>query len=406
MSVATPDGPLSGVPFAVKDNIDTVLFPTTAGTESLRGSRPIQDARVVAALRAAGGAIIGKTNMHELALGITSNNAAFGPVRNPRDTRRSAGGSSGGSAAAVALGIVPFALGTDTGGSVRIPAAHCGIVGFRPSTGRYPSAGVVPLSHTRDTVGILASCVEDVACVDAILVDGTPRQVKPFAMSGAVFGVPRVGYFADLDPRVEEAVDGALEHLTRAGAELVDIDLTELLILDARCGFPIVFYETIRDLARYLAGLPAPYSSLTVAQVAERAKSPDVAAAMMHMTAQPVTDAAYAGAMRDRERMQALHRAELTRRMVDAIVYPTVPMLPPPLGDDEATRVAGRSVPVFTTGIRNVSPASMVSAPALSLPCTGDTSGLPVGLSIETLPGTDDQLLAIAAGIEAAIRGT
>src|SRR5918998_314512 len=186
-------GPLAGVPLAVKDNLDTRDLPTTGGTPALRGSRPGRDHPAVARLRAVGAVVIGKTNLHELALGITSNNAAFGPVRNPHDPSRSAGGSSGGSAVAVATGVVPIALGTDTGGSVRVPAAHCGVVGWRPTVGRWGTGRTVPISHTRDTAGVLATGVADVAVVDELVTGdpvGTPPE-RPIRL-----GVPRAGFYA------------------------------------------------------------------------------------------------------------------------------------------------------------------------------------------------------------------
>src|SRR3954467_13055914 len=189
-------GPLAGVPVAVKDNLDTADFSTTGGTPALRNSRPGRDQHAVGRLRAAGAAVVGKTNLHELALGITSNNAAFGAVRNPHDPSRVAGGSSGGSAVAVATGVVPLALGTDTGGSVRVPAAFCGLVGFRPTVGRWGTGATVPISGTRDTAGVLATGVGDAVLVDE-LVTGQPAAAgdRPLRL-----GVPRAGFYDDLHP--------------------------------------------------------------------------------------------------------------------------------------------------------------------------------------------------------------
>ena len=167
-------GPLHGLPLIIKDNINTAALPTTAGTPSLIGNRPQANARVVDALLGAGGIVFGKANMHELAFGITSNNGAFGPVRNPYDTSKIPGGSSGGNAAGVAARFAPAGIGSDTGGSTRIPAALCGVVGFRPTIGRYAGTGtlagvreVVPIAHTRDTPGPIARSAADVALLDA-----------------------------------------------------------------------------------------------------------------------------------------------------------------------------------------------------------------------------------------------
>jgi len=211
------EGPLAGIPFAVKDNIDCLPFPTTGGSPALLDNQPKADASAVAKLKAAGAHAPLKLNLHELAFGVTNNNAHFGAVPTPFDTTRVAGGSSGGSAAAVASGIVPFALGTDTGGSTRIPAAFCGIVGFRPSTGRYPDGGVLTLSTTRDTIGPMASSVTDIIEVDALIcneIDSVPTIKRPL----------RIGLFyhkQGLSVSLEAQFQKAVDHLQSEG--LVEI---------------------------------------------------------------------------------------------------------------------------------------------------------------------------------------
>ena len=182
---ATPaNGPLHGLPVVVKDSIDTADLPTTAGTGALQGRTPTHDAPVVARLRAAGAIVAAKSTLHELSFGITGNNAVTGAVANPYDPNLIAGGSSSGSAVAVATGVASVALAADTGGSARLPAALCGVVGFRPTHGRYPGAGVVPISHTRDSVGVMARDVDSVALVDAVLA-GENRHRSPPSRSPA-----------------------------------------------------------------------------------------------------------------------------------------------------------------------------------------------------------------------------
>lgn len=399
------EGPLAGVPLAVKDNLDTRDLPTTGGTPALAHSRPGRDHYAVARLRAAGAAVMGKANLHELALGITSNNAAFGPARNPHDPSRSPGGSSGGSAAAVAAGIAPIALGSDTGGSVRIPAAHCGVVGFRPTVGRWGSGLAVPLSGTRDTAGGLATCVADVAVLDRVVTgaEGRPEPDGPVRL-----GVPTAGFFADLHPEVAACAVRTLDRLTDAGVELVEVRLADALELDGECGFPIVFFETARDLPRYLASLPGPEKELTLADVLAQAASPDVRAALELSASGSVTEEAYRHALEVREQLRQAYGRALRRPdggRLDALVYPTVPLPAPPIGDDETTELNGRQVPVFLTTIRNTSPGATAGMPSISLPAGETTTGLPIGISLEALPDDDGALLALAARVERMLAG-
>src|SRR5882762_9405150 len=241
-------GPLHGLPLLIKDNINSATLPTTAGTPSLIGNRPRANAHVLEALLRAGGILFGKCNMHELAFGITSNNGAFGPVRNPYDPSKIPGGSSGGNAAGVAARFAPAGIGSDTGGSTRIPAALCGIVGFRPTIGRYAGTGtlagvreVVPIAHTRDTPGPIARSVADVALLDAVITGGPlafpradPRELR--------LGVARRSFFADLDPALEALVDEALRQLQDSGVVLVEVDIPDLEALNAGVGFPVALF--------------------------------------------------------------------------------------------------------------------------------------------------------------------
>lgn len=405
VSADDADGALSGVPFALKDNIDFSSLPTTAGTPALRDSHSRRNAPSVQTLSEHGALVVGKTNMHELAFGITSNNYAFGPVRNPHAPDRSAGGSSGGSAVAVAVGVVPFALGTDTGGSARIPAAHCGIVGYRPTTGRYSSEGVVKLSSTRDSVGLLANSVEDVRELHGLLDTAEPLGPSRDLSTARELrvGVPVSGFVDDLDLEVEEAFRSALRAIEAAGATLVDIDVSDLIALDAQCGFPIALYETPRELQHYLDSLPDDQRRLSFADLARNAASPDVVGLLALIADQPVSEDGYFTALAVRQEMIDAQRRILLDAEITLFAYPTVPMLPPPLGDDDETEVNGTKVPVFAASIRNTSPATLIGSPAISVPAGMSSGGLPIGLSLEGLPGDDRHLLAAAQRVEEAL---
>ncbi|MGK5111418.1 MULTISPECIES: amidase family protein [unclassified Geodermatophilus] len=398
-------GPLAGVPLAVKDNLDTADLPTSGGTPALRNSRPGRDQHAVGRLRAAGVAVVGKTNLHELALGITSNNAAFGPVRNPHDPARSAGGSSGGSAVAVATGVVPIALGTDTGGSVRVPAAHCGVVGWRPTVGRWGTGRTVPISSTRDTAGVLATGVADVAVVDELVTGQAAAGSHDRALR---LGVPRIGFYDDLHPEVAAVAQRSLDRLADAGVDLVDVRVADAHELDAECGFPIVFFEIARELPAYLATLPGPENRLTLADVLAQVASPDVRAALEVAAAGGITEEVYRQQLAVRDRLRAAYADALRAPdggRLDALVYPTVPLPAPPVGDDETTELNGRQVPVFLTTIRNTGPGSTAGMPSISLPAGATAGGLPIGVSLEALPGDDAALLATAGRVEAVLAG-
>ena len=239
-----PLGPLHGVPLALKDNLDTVEYPTTGGTPGLAGNRPKRNAVIVQALFDAGAIALGKCNLHELAYGITNNNAAHGPARNPYAPDRIPGASSGGTGVAVAARLAPGGIGSDTGGSVRIPAALCGLVGLRPTTGRWSQAGIVPISHTRDTAGPMTRSVADCTLIDGVITGG-PLEVASASLKGQRMGLPRRHFWENLEPELGRICEGTLKRLADAGVTLVDVNMSEEAALDHEAGFPVALYETV-----------------------------------------------------------------------------------------------------------------------------------------------------------------
>lgn len=263
--------------------------------------------------------------MHELSFGITSNNAWSGPARNPVNPTLIPGGSSGGTAAAVAAGIAPIGLAADTGGSSRLPAALCGVVGFRPTAGRYPTTGVLPISHTRDTPGVIAHSVADIALVDPILAESSVAATPPRAtsLSGVQLGAP-AQFWEDLDPQVERVCRRAWEALDSAGAIIIEVDVSPLLALTAQVGLPLCLYEFPRGLRAYLEANEYP---ITPENVFDAVASPDVRA----ITAAArdlgtISDEAYAQVLAAREHLVTSYAELLRANRLAALVFPTAPL--------------------------------------------------------------------------------
>lgn len=399
-----PGGEFENVPFAVKDNVDVAGLPTTAGSPLFANDVPEADAGVVSVLRAAGAVVVGKTNMHELAFGVSGNNATYGPVRNPWDPERTAGGSSGGSALAVALGTVPFSVGTDTGGSVTIPASFCGVTGFRPSTGRYPGDGVVNLSSSRDMIGLHARDVAGIRAVDRLITGCSPEpEPEPIELDRLTLGMVRSRY-QNLAREVEPVVRAALDQLAAAGVELVQLDIPGDIGIAESAGLDLVFYETERLLAARAARVAGRDAQFTFSDVLGHIASPDVKALAEAIVGGSVPAAGYERARRGRWQLRRAYSAAFAAAGVDALIAPTVHVLPPMLGDDETTELSGEAVPLFSTVIRNPGPGTVAGVPMLSLPAGKTDGGLPVGMCVEGRFFDDDRLLRIAETIEAVLR--
>jgi Asp-tRNA(Asn)/Glu-tRNA(Gln) amidotransferase A subunit family amidase len=389
-------GALHGLPIVVKDNIAVGGWQFTGGSPAFEQHVASVDASVVAKLREAGAIVIGKSNLHELAFGTTSNNARFGAVRNPKDPSRIAGGSSGGSAVAVAAGFVTAAVASDTGGSGRIPAAFCGCVGLRPTIGRYAGDGVMNLSTTRDTISTMANTVADIALLDGIITGeagglNTPSRIRlglltPFAE-------------ADLDADVQVAFAAAIDRLKQAGVEIVSVDGSELVALDAEIGLGVVMAES----ARIWKELGPKLLGVTFAEFVERLGSPDVKGIFSSMLdpAHDIPDAAYDEMVTQKlPRLRAAYAELFAASGVDAFVFPTVPAVAPPLGQDDVIVIGGKEFPLFPTTIRNTGPGSLAGVPGITLPLPVGQGKLPVGLAFDGPSGSDRRLLAIAARIE------
>jgi indoleacetamide hydrolase len=401
----TPLPALAGLPILIKDNIDAVGLPTSAGAAALKKNYPRQNAPVVACLMRHGAIIMGKANMPEYGLDLTSN-PTFGVVHNPYNPAMIAGGTSAGSAAAIAARIVPAALGTDTGGSVRIPAAFCGVVGFRPSIyphKLYSQQGVVPFSRNLDTIGPMGRSVADVALLHAMIV-GQPL-VRPGSLENTRIGVPKLSYWDDLDPEVNLIAKTALARLRDHGAELVEIDLRE--IKDAAWQLFFKLHSTsIEGLEEFLR---AEVPSVSLRDVIEQTASCNsLRAALKERWARDpksdLLDAQGAG----RDSIRVAYRTVFQKQGIQAIAFPTV-VLPPPriqaanCSLSDTIQFNGRTVSGPLTMMRNTVPTAVFGAPALSVPAGLTGHGLPVGLEFDGSPGNDNALLALAMAAEAAI---
>lgn len=372
-------GPLHGLPVSVKDLIDVEGKPTTAASRVRAGRIAWADAPVTARLRDAGAILLGKTNLHEFALGTTSEDSAYGPVLHPADHSRSAGGSSGGSAVAVATGMGLASVGTDTGGSIRIPAAACGVVGLKPSLGDVPMSGVMPLSVSLDHVGPLARSVQDAAWMWSVLAGRPVHTIEPVSLAGLRVGVLG-GYFAHpVDAVVAEAFALACDQLRAAGATLTSIAFTMApritetyvnLVLPEAAHLHAAWLDTRRD----------DYSPV----VHERL-----------MSGRAIPAVAYLRARQERTMMQAAVDTLLSS--VDVLMLPTLPIVAPVSGEPNVT-IGDTELPVRVAMLKHTQLFNLTGHPAISLPLP--TGGLPAGLQVVGPSRSTARLLDIAAACE------
>ena len=411
-----PLGPLAGVPVAVKDVLCTNGVPTTCSSRMLRNFVPPYDAHVVERLKAADAVLIGKTNLDEFAMGSSTENSAVQVTRNPWDTTRTPGGSSGGSAAAVAAGMAPLSLGTDTGGSVRQPAALCGVVGMKPTYGRASRYGLIAFASSLDQVGPFARNVGDAALLleavaghdgrDSTSVD---RPVPAYTrtvndpMAGLRVGVPKEFFDAGLDAEVEASVRAALKEYESLGAKLVDVTLPHAATYAVAVYYIVATAEASSNLARYdgmhFGHRTAEKGDLIQTMSRSRAEGfgPEVQRRIMlgtYALSSGYYDAYYLKAMKVRRLIADEFTAAFSQ--CDVIAGPTTPTAAFPVGEKVSDPLA-----MYLSDIYTIS-ANLAGIPGLSLPCGFTRGGLPIGLQLLAPPFAEESLLRAARMYEAA----
>jgi len=372
-------GPLHGIPIGLKDLIDTAGVRTTAASAVFADRVPDQDADVVKKLKTAGAVIIGKQNLHEFAYGGSSLISHFGAVHNPVNPDFIAGGSSGGSAAAVASGMCFAAIGTDTAGSIREPAALCGVVGFKPSYGLVSARGVIPLSVSLDHVGPLTRSVDDAAILLDVLTDnsGKYRECLREHKHNLLIGVPRAFSFDDLNPEIAERVEAALDCLALSGFVITDVEVrvdTDRTLQKAEA------FAFHREILQKHGNLYHPETRRRI------------------LTGRDVTQE-----QRDAARQELEHEREDIARLfhgIDVLITPTTPIAAPLISD--LTKDPDALRPAELTLLRNTRPVNVWGLPAISVPCGRTAQGLPIGLQIIGPPHGETSVLQVAKAYEEA----
>src|SRR6202045_4250265 len=385
----TDRGLLHGIPISLKDNICTGGIRTTGGSKILRDYFPERDAPVVSRLKLAGAVLLGKANMHEFAYGVTTNNPHYGPARNPWDTARIPGGSSGGSAAAVGAGLCFGSVGTDTGGSIRIPAALCGIVGLKPGLGRVDVAGVIPLSVTHDCVGPLARTAADAGILFRAIADGgngkregvRQRGSDARKLSKVRLGMPREFFFEVMSSEVQKSFDVAVRSIRGLGARIKEISIP-LLAQTEKAGNRIAWAEAshYHQQSGWFPGRGTEYSE-------------DVRSRLE--TGLKVTAVEYLEAMDQRRSFISQLRGVMEKEAIDALMVPTVPIAAPLIGE-ETTHVGNDDHATRALLLRLNRPANLAGVPAISVPCGFTAAGLPIGVQFIGAERKERVLLEIA----------
>ena len=391
-------GPLHGIPIALKDLVDTAGVRTTAGSGLLKDRVPTNDADIVRRLKAAGAVLVGKTNLHEFAYGGSSAISYFGPVRNPWNSAYSPGGSSGGSAAAVATQMCYGAIGTDTGGSIRMPAAYCGIVGLKPTYGRVSATGVIPLSWSLDHVGPMTRTVMDTALMLQVIAGYDPQDpgsidvpVPEYAAtltastSSLRIGIPRAYFYEALDPDIQAAMDTALDvvkRLTRMQHDMAPL-ATDATYSSVMTPYGIILTaEAYEYHKQYVSEHPELYQPATVKRIRAGAD---------------VTLSKYMQSRRQLDQIR--HAVSRVFDSVDVVITPTTPVPPFAIADLTDPDTAR---PKELQMLHNTRPFDMLGLPTISVPCGFTAQGLPIGMQITGPPEGEAAVLRLAYAYEQA----
>ena len=387
-----------GMTFAVKANIGCGHpWPASASTPSLRKWVPKNCSPVIQRLLESGYQVVGMANMHELAFGITSENPGYGDVDNPRKAGYITGGSSGGSGAAVAMNAVPFALGTDTGGSVRIPASLCGVIGYRPTIKLYDASVVCPLSSTTDTIGILSRQMEIIQRVHKAIIPSYSPAVRQ--LSGVRMGVPRRYFYSPLHDEVSQVTEAALQLLKNSGVELVEVDFPAELSDDLLgTYFDLVKYETYRLIPKFLQDQEAP---VNFEELCEQIGDPVVKDVIT--TADKISEERYSECQQVVERVRKMYDDYFTANALNVFVAPTTILPAVKRPSPTNVQVADQNLPTIIAYTHNTFPQAIAGVPSISLPSGMTSDGLPVGLEVIGPRGFDSSVLDIAKSVEAVL---
>lgn len=396
--------PLLGVPIAIKDSYLTQGLRTTLGVSTLEKFVPKQDADIVKTMKDAGGIVFGKNNLVEMSFGLTGNNGPYGQVKNPHSKTHVSGGSSSGAGASVSARLVPAALGGDTIGSIRVPASLCGVVGFKPTTGRWPRDGVAPISHTLDTTGVFARNVEDCILIDEVIVKGeAPGHFDQTNLVGVKFAFAPRQYFDLIAPDVEARFKETVRRLRDAGAEVVEVDLgNDFSSLALTSTWNIFFRETQEAVTGFLRqnNIPATFEEIYSG----------LKPGLKEVWGQLVLKNGPGFLSAETYDAALIERLEIKRRFdqaflssgAEGLIFPTTLCTAPLIDHQEQFFISGQEVSYLVLANHTI-PASAAGIPGISLPIGVSKDGLPIGLEIDGPYGRDRSLLHVARRVEAVV---